>query len=291
MNKSYTLSIDESGQSNPKSYKQSPFFILSGCVIESNQVDDFKEHLNQVKFATWKERWKQVRLRSWDIGEGKGLFRKLYNFGEDHSKEPNQYMTTFCRDLRRFYKRSYFKLFSCCTDKEKAVKTKYVSLKKGRKKMKYIWDQNLIYKLSFQEILENFLCFLVARNATGRITAEASSDQQDIILYKEFFKLQNQGIPHLKITHLEAKQRLTSLSFVTKSNKDLEEEIADSMGYARRLYEETNNGIKIKEELNIYEQMILQAFYNSLLVVPKKRADIKIQKISRRINAIISLPK
>jgi len=287
---SYTLSIDESGYSDPKTYKNSPVFVLSGCIVDDRNVASFREHFNQIKFATWKEKWPGVLMRSFNIGLGRGVFIELYDFDKNGKRNPNIKMSIFCRDLRRFYKRNYFKLIICLIDKEKAVKTKTITLNKGKKKMKYIWSQELVYRLTYRNLLKNFLCFLVARDSSGKILAEASSDQQDIILYKEFFGLQSMGIPKLDISHDEVKKRITSLSFVTKHNKDPEEEIADAMGYAARLTFELKRKTRKEEDLNVYEKMIVQAFNRNLLNIATNRKDKRLKKISKIINSFTMIP-
>lgn len=269
----------------------SPLFVLSGCVIDERAIGEFREHLNQVKFATWKEQWKKVSLRSAEIGRGDGFFRKLYDIDPTtRERVPNEKMDLFCRDLRGFFKRKYFSLLCCVVDKQKAVKEKVIVLPKGKKKMKYIWTQELVYKLTYREVLRNFLYFLVARKSCGKILAEASTDYQDIILYKEFFSLQSGGVLELDVDHTEVKERIPSLSFVTKYNRDPEEEIADMMGYAARLCFEIENGIKSEEDLSNYDRAVHKVFKENLLKVAKNRSDKRLQRISRVINPYIVLP-
>lgn len=292
MVRNYTLSIDESGSANPASYKVSPYFVLSGCILSDFNFSKFKEHLNQVKYATWKEQWNKVLFRSYNIGKGKGFFSVFYN--KDSSSGdliPNQKMISFCRDLRRFLKRRYSDLITCLVDKEKAFRNKTITLKEGKKKMKYIWSQEIVYKLSFKEILRNFLLFLVSRNAKGRIVAEASTDQQDIVLYKEFFTLQRNGLAELKIDHKEVKERMSSLSFVTKHNRKLEEEIADLMAYAATLRFRLGKKIIKKNKLNLYDTMILQGFEKNLLKVLTNRPDKRLKRISKAINPYTIIPE
>lgn len=286
----FTLSIDESGYSDPKSYKISPYFILSGCIIEESVKPDFYLHLNQIKFTYWKDKWKKVFLRSINIGKGNGYFSLLYNLdSKTNKKVPNEKMQFFCNDLRRFYKRNYFNLISCIVNKQKAFTEKTIEFDSGKKRMKYIWSQENVYRLTFKELLKNFLCFLVIRNAKGKIIVEASTNQQDIILYKEFFTLQTNGLLHLGIDHNETKERISSLNFVTKHNKDPEEEIADSMGYAGKLYFMTQNGIKSEQELNIYDLMIRQAYERNLLKIVEKN-DVRLRKICKAISSYIVIP-
>lgn len=200
-------------------------------------------------------------------------------------------MTSLCRDLRKFFKRRYCDLITCLVDKEETYKNKTVTFKKRKKKMKYIWTQELVYKVSFREILKNFVLFLVSRDAKGQIVAEASTDQQDIVLYKEFFTLQRNGLAEYKIGHKEVKERMSSLNFVTKHNRRVEEEIADLMAYASTLRFKLTKKIIRMDELNIYESMILQGFENNLLKVLSNRPDKRLRKISKAINSHTIIPK
>jgi len=137
MQKIYTLSLDESGSADPHSYQKSPYFVLSGCIINHKTLAGFKEHLNQIKFAIWEDNWKKVYLRSADIGKGVGVFYFLYD-KEGYNLKPNKKMVAFCKYLRGFYSRNYFSIISCLINKEDAVKEKFVMFSKGKKKMKYI---------------------------------------------------------------------------------------------------------------------------------------------------------
>ena len=278
--KTYILSLDESGMADPKTYKYSPYFIVSGCITDVETNADFRIHLSQVKFSTWKENWPDIHLRS-----------QLYTYDKDKNiKSPSDKMGNFCRDLNKFFRRDYLYLLSCLIDKEKAFVSKNVELPKGRRKMKYLWDQKLMYSLSYRYILQNFLRFLVVRNAYGKITAESSTDQQDIILYKEFFNLQTNGIEESDISHKETKKRLSLLSFVTKHNKDPEEEIADIMGFAARLkFQLSNKKTKI-ENLGDYDKMILSSFEKNLLDLGNIKNDSRIKKIASQIKPFVIIP-
>jgi hypothetical protein len=287
----YTLFIDESGYANPKSYKKSRYFIISGCIVDSREVKNLKEHLNQIKFAHWREKWHGVLLRSADIGLGKGRFSELYNLDENKERTENSKMFTFSSDMRKFFSKSYFNVITCLIDKEQAVKNKKISLNKGNKTMKFVWDQKLVYELSYKHILRTFLSLLVLRKAKGKIMAEASSDNQDIILYKEFFSLLSNGISDLEIGHLEAKERLSSLNFVTKKDDDyVEEQIADLMGYASKLYFREKNKLDKDRKFKNYEKMILQAYKHRLLIITEGGSDKRLKKISKNIEPYIVIP-
>lgn len=290
MQKVYTLSLDESGYADPHTYKISPYFVISGCIINHKTFNSFKERLNQIKFAIWEENWKKVFLRSADIGKGSGVFYFLYNKSSKGELISNENMRRFCKYLKNFYKFGYFSIISCLINKEDAVIEKTVTFPKGKKKMKYIWDQENVYKLTYREILENFLCFLACHDACGKIIAEASTDKQDIILYKEFFRLLANGIPKLKIDPKETKKRLSSLDFVTKQNLNPEEEIADAMGYAARLCYELKQHKRKAEDLKIYDQMIYKAFEKNLLKINFNGKDKRLINISKRISPLTIFP-
>jgi hypothetical protein len=288
----YTLSLDESGQASPENYKDSPLFIVSGCIIDSRYVTPFKQHVSQIKYGTWRENWNKVYFRSADIGKGVGYFSVLYDKNPSNGTlVPNDNMKTFCRDMKKFYNRKYFDIISCIIDKERAFKEKYITFKSGkRKKMKYVWSQDTVYKYTYKTILESYMCFLVARQAKGDIVAEASKQKQDTILYHELFNILHNGIPDKNIDHEEAKERMSSLNFVTKQNKNESEEIADLMGYAARLKFEMTMGKRKYANLTDYEKMAVKALEDNTLLVNTKYSDKRKNKIAKSIKGLVIIP-
>jgi len=83
---------------------------------------------------------------------------------------------------------------------------------------------------------------------------------------------------------------LSSLDFVTKQNLNPEEEIADAMGYAARLYYELSMRKRKIESLNIYDAMINGIFGKNLLRTNFAGKDKRLIGISRRIRAFTVLP-
>jgi hypothetical protein len=62
----YTLFIDESGESFPGRYKESPFFIVSGCSINQDKRELASKELDQIKFKYWDKT--NIVLISFEIG-------------------------------------------------------------------------------------------------------------------------------------------------------------------------------------------------------------------------------
>lgn len=226
-----------------------------------------------------------------DIGLSKGPFIALYDTNPvDKVRKPNEKMIIFCRDLKNLFKKSYFELVSCVLDKEKAFVKKNVVLEQSNKKMKYIWSQENVYHLTYRHILRSFVYLLVIRDAVGKICVEASSDQQDIIIYKEFFSLQANGIPELDISHEEVKERLSSLNFVTKHNGDIEEQLADLMGYANKLKFLLDKKLKKESDLNQYDKMILKALKSRSLNISANLSIPRLKRISKELKPRVIIP-
>ena len=87
----YSLFIDELGESFPKRYRKSPFFILSGCSINQDNRSKLSSHLDQIKFKYWDRT--NIVFRSYEIGRKE----KDYTIFKNNPSLFNQ----FARNIKR----------------------------------------------------------------------------------------------------------------------------------------------------------------------------------------------
>ena len=243
--------------SNPKTWKESPYFSLVGLMINDNSRDKFKFDLETIKHKYFKN--KEYVLHGAEIIRELKLRKQLNNF---------------CIDINKFLKSHTFFLFIINTDKEKAFK-------KG-------WSSSTILTRSYKLIIANLIKFLIAKDYKGRICSEASYVEQDIFLYKSFFHFLSNGIEKLSITPEDVKYHLTSISFVTKLNNDPEEQTVDLYGVCGKTHAQI---LSKKAKLTDFNPLI-QILYSSMLkklFINKSKKPQK-SKYFSQINSFIQIP-
>ena len=76
---------------------------------------------------------------------------------------------------------------------------------------------------------------LAHKNARGRIVVESATSKKDFLYHKATAHYLANGIYKPVTAYSEIQEVLTEISFVTKRNHDIEEQIADLMAYGARL--------------------------------------------------------
>lgn len=220
--------IDELGSASPKAV-QSKLYILSGIIISSQAREQLKIRADQIKFKYWDKT--NVIFHSREIG------RKGGNFSILKDRQTNK---AFIRDLIRFLYQGNFQLFSVLVDKTKIPKN---------------WNEKTVYKKTSDVIIKNFIFALLAqRNCRGRLIVESATAEKDFYYHKAAGHYLANGFRKLNINHKQVQNVLTEISFVTKKNFDIEEQIADILAYGLKLKYEKRN----KDKLSDYEKGLIK---------------------------------
>ena len=138
-------------------------------------------------------------------------------------------------------------------------------------------------------MVRHFLLILLTSNSRGEMIIESASAEKDIFLLQSFAYFLGSGIIDLKIDRKIVRDTLTSVSFVTKQNNDIEEQIADLFGYAAKLKYKKQSGEAIMKN-GLYEKMILEALNRSIYKVPKEAKPKKIS-CSKRLTHFWYYPR
>ncbi len=255
---SYQLFIDELGTASPKDH-QSQFYILSGCSIPEVARPELRRVADMIKFKYWGRT--DIVFHSREIGRRENDFNILSD---------KKIRANFFVDLEKFLMGGNFKMFYVLVDKDQARA-------KG-------WNDIKIYKETTSAILGNFLLTLLTSNAHGKIVIESASAQKDFYFHKSFGEYASQGIPILGVPYSKVQDMLTSISFVSKKNYDIEEQVADLMAYAAKC-----RHAKVKGKVGSYEEMMLRVFDKKVFKVPIK-AKIKKMKYFKKIDPFLVLP-
>jgi len=144
------------------------------------------------------------------------------------------------------------------------------------------WTVADVYRNASNEMLRIFIEYLDTKNDQGQIIIESAGAKKDILFYKEYIYFLANGILSLGLDHKKIKQILTSISFVSKNNQDIEAQIADLLAYPAGHNCLTSDGLK-KVVPNSYEDNMCKILNTKMLRFVNKK-----NKISRE--GFISLP-
>lgn len=203
----FKLYLDESGTPNLDGINPKfPYFILSGFIVNEEQARNLKIRADQVKFKYWGRT--NIILHSREIGRRENDFSILKNPAVEQN---------FHKDLSQFLVAN-------------AGKSIIVVVHKGKAKSSG-WKDSDVYRKTSSEMIRFFIEYLNVKNEKGQIIIESAGTKKDIAFYKEYIYFLANGVKDLGLDHRKTKQILTSISFVSKNNHDIEAQIADLLAY------------------------------------------------------------
>lgn len=256
--KHLNLFVDESGQSNPMA-KNSGVYVLSGCVIDNIARDELKILSNQVKYKFWERT--DVVLHSREIGRKEGDFSILKDSVIKKSFEKNLFRVLNFGGYRMFF-----------------VLVDLVEAKNQN------WKEEKIYQETTRIIVKNFILALLAiGNCRGRIVIESATSKKDLYYHDAVNYYLSGGISSVGANYKDVQKVLTEISFVTKKNHDIEEQLADLLAYGARLKFEK------KKPINNYETNMLNVV-NSKIFVVAPGTGAKKTKFHSKIDSFRILP-
>lgn len=258
----FKLFIDELGTADPQDLT-SGLYILSGCSINRLECQKMKIWADQIKFKYWGHT--NIVFHSREIG------RKENNFAIFNDVK---IFKDFIMDLENFLLRSNFRMFFIVVNKNKAREVG--------------WDKTKVYRDTTISLVRNFLLMLLTGNSKGDIIHESASVRKDIYMLDAFNHFLAKGLLELNISHKIIQEILTSVSFVTKRNHDIEEQVADLFAYGARLkyFHDSGNKAGIKGD---YDKMICSLLGKKIFQVPSD-AKIAKDKFFKEINPFLILP-
>jgi hypothetical protein len=219
----FKLYIDESGKNTLTNIlPYAPHFSVAGVIVHELNDDFIRRRADQIKFKYWGTT--KITFHATDMRQFKGDFSIF-------KQNPHLY-TEFCNDFKDFIKCSSFKLLWVGTNKltflsknspiNYAVKNKFSkTITTHEKKL----TQN-----TFEELWKIYLCYLTSskrKDSHGKIIIEAADKNQDVDILYAYNKIMSSGIPSMNLTRKQVREKLTSISFVTKNNLDTETQLAD----------------------------------------------------------------
>lgn len=265
MTRLYELFIDELGHFNPLS-KQSDIYILSGCVVEKTEREDIKIKADQIKFKYWGRT--NIIFHSRDLGKDENdfeIFRKNYKKKSD-----------FLSDFYSFLNDANTAIFIVVVDKQ-------IAKNEG-------WNSIKVIKETTNKLFYHFIVWLLAmKGSQGKIYVESATAEKDRYYLSEFSYFLSPGCKELLIDHKIIQNLLTSISFVTKRNHDIEEQIADLFAYAARC-KFMRMTKKETYKVGSYEDRMIKILENKIFKRPRIAREKKM-KLYESIDPFCVIPK
>ncbi|MHC1716296.1 MAG: DUF3800 domain-containing protein [Candidatus Dojkabacteria bacterium] len=254
------LYVDETGTISGNT----GFYILVGCSIKDGQKEELLKLAGQIKYKYWNN--DSIVFHSQEIGRGMGAFKNL----KDETVRNN-----FYKDLYLLLYKAPINAFPIVLDKAEVTRRR--------------WGKKLIYRTLNRALFKNFIIQTLGRQGwVGKITIEASSLDRDYYYHEALNHFQSLGIPELGIAGLEISQRITSLSFVNKTNGDVEEQIADLLAYGAECKVLKDNGSKTFDT-HSYETNIIKILEAKEFTIPDQTSAQK-KRILSGINPFVKIP-
>lgn len=263
--KYFELFADELGNINPND-KNSDVYVLCGCAVKTDDRDFLKILADRIKFKYWGHT--NVPFHSRDIGRRE----KDFSIFKKNKVKFNE----FTSDLFRFLKESGYTVFVVVCDKDSAKKTGWNSIK--------------ITKETIHVLFYHYITWLLGLSSSkGKITVESATAEKDRYYLSDFSYFLSPGCKELTVDYKKIQSILTSLSFVTKQNSDIEEQIADMFAYAARCkYLRLTKRSTFK--IGSYEDRIIRILESKLFRLPVEAKDRKM-KFYSTIEPFCVVPK
>ncbi len=263
--KQYDLFVDESGVANPLD-KKTEIYILCGCAVERDQRLAIKTRADQIKFKYWGRT--NILFHSRDIG----LRIEEY---EQFNKQKARY-AEFLHDLFLLLNEFRFTIFVVVADKQ-------VARTEG-------WNGTKIVQETAHRLFYHFIVWLLGLGGDhGKITIESATSERDQYYLREFSYFLSPGATEFAIDYRKVQSMITSISFVTKNNSDIEEELADLFAFAARCRYLRQSG-KATYKVGTYEDRIIRILDRKLFQKPKFAKETKM-KLYEAIDPFCVVPK
>lgn len=248
----YKLFIDESGKNTLKNIKDfDPHFSIGGILVHENSSDFIKKRGDQIKFKYW--------------GRTDITFRgnSIRRFDDDFDifKDDQNLRDCFYKDLINYIQTSSVRFIWVCCNKNKWISDRPElchAISNGWRKIITSSEKKLTKSL-FEELLRIYVCFLNRKKKHGQIIIEASDISQDgdiLAIYNEFMF---RGISSLNMNSVDVRNKLTSISFATKNNRDHETQLADIGSHFLNLDARKMDGVNLRE-ITDFEKEIINVF-------------------------------
>lgn len=212
------LALDETGKASFNHPSRN--FILSGFILPEKLKPKLNSSIRKLKKKYFDD--EEIMFHCRDMLRKKGPFSSLR---ENSIKELN-----FWSEFIVILNARFLSLAFVIADKDKARKIG--------------WNDIAILRRSYNKMLEEFTKKHLTKN-NGKIVVE-SDPYQDKYLIEAHNRIQSLGVPSEGITGSDYRNKITSLSLVSKLNLDVDVQMADTLAIMADMVYKMKIGIKKK---------------------------------------------
>lgn len=244
--KMYKLYVDELGTSHPGNYITQPYYILMGCIMESNSQDELKIKADQIKFKYWGKT--NIVFHSADMARDQKDFAIFA--GKPALK------SEFQKDLLSYLHMAKVQFTVCIIDKA-AINAKG-------------WNEAKIVEYTARSVMKAFLAKVKANApSNGKMIFEISNSFKDRTYLETFNYLTSPNFARTDTDYnfRDVRETLTSINFVTKQNHDIETQISDFLSYAAKCKALASTGT-VTYTTTSYEGKLIKILESKLITTP-----------------------
>jgi hypothetical protein len=243
-----------------------PLYIATGASIKESSKNAIKVFADHIKFKYWGKT--DIVFHSREIGLNLNNF-SVFKSNPILRKE-------FIEDLKTLLKKAPIMILCCVIENSVARNRGWIQ------KNKFVTETAKV-------IFNNFAIITYCKsNTRGKISIELDEDKEESY-FKSFKTLLGSGVSSTSIESSDIRDIITSISFVTKKNYDIETQLIDLFTYAVKC--KYLKELKKKEyPKDSYESNIINILNGKLYKVPHN-ASLWKKRMLRKINPFVILPK
>lgn len=261
----FKLFVDELGTTDPNDVN-SGIYVLSGCAVDIFSRDWIKTRADQIKFKYWGRT--DIVFHSRELGRRTGSF--------DIFSGNDELYQNFLQDIYTLLIDGQYTLFAVVCDKS-------IARERG-------WNTNKIVKMTARKLIYHYLSWLFGmQKGSGKIVIESATAEKDRYYLNEFSYFLSPGCLEFSVDYKQVRSLLTSISFVTKQNADIEEQLADIFAYAMKCEYERTMG-KRTFKVGTYEDKLIRILNKKLFAKPRMARERKM-KFYETIKPFCILPR
>lgn len=260
--KQYKVFIDETG--HPHHNHRSTHFALVGIVIDDNRQQELKIKTDQLRFKYWDRT--NIVLHSEEMGHKVGDFKQFADDPVSGKKFENQLLDLLYA--------SPIKITAVVVDKSYAYRVG--------------WKEETIVSKASEALILDFMSFLYAQDAHGRIIYETSNAPRDGIYLSAYHRYLDPQWTKKHPEFSDVRERLTSLTFANKLNHDTEMQLADIFSYAAICKHKQLSGHTYST--GSYESKVIKLLNKKLLSIPSGVSQPNKLKYYKQVQGLSLLP-
>lgn len=255
----YRFFVDESGKSDVRSVNgPMPHFIMAGVIVHNDSRQMLKIKADQIKFKYWGTTdivFHANALRQ--ISDEFLMFKHpsyKFSINEFYDDFANLLKMNFKIGIVSINKTNYI---NSIPPLKNALTQLVVAGKKSNWFTMVIGNEKNLIKTAATELITMYIHYLNRKKARGEVVIESADEAQDMTIFSAYNKILISGFPPFQMNTDAVRSKLTGISFVTKKNHDIEEQLADIAAHYFNVESRIQDGL-MKKYPNSHDEDIIK---------------------------------